>query len=227
RRIACENWHGPRATPALGAHTNPEAVLENAASSIVNPARLTPWLADNICMPCHQTGQARVLQPGKDYGDFRPGALLDDTLSIFLVPFERTPSQATPTRQPPQDDLLEHYLSMRLSKCYRGSAGQLGCLSCHDPHVQPAEEEVPRYFRAKCLACHTESSCKVPLAARQAQSPPDNCIGCHMPKRNLKVISHSALTNHRIVAAADEPFPDAAFHMTTPALPDLVHLNAK
>jgi tetratricopeptide (TPR) repeat protein len=47
-----------------------------------------------------------------------------------------------------------------------------------------------------------------------------------MPKRDVKVISHSVLTNHRILAQAEEPFPDAAFHMTTPALPDLVHLNA-
>src|SRR5206468_9346938 len=58
---------------------------QNARNSIVNPAKLTPWLVDNICMRCHQSGQARVLQPGKDYSDFRPGAALDDTLSIFLV----------------------------------------------------------------------------------------------------------------------------------------------
>ena len=47
-----------------------------------------------------------------------------------------------------------------------------------------------------------------------------------MPKREVKVISHSVLTNHRIIAVAEEPFPDAAFHMTTAQLPDLVHLNA-
>jgi tetratricopeptide (TPR) repeat protein len=34
------------------------------------------------------------------------------------------------------------------------------------------------------------------------------------------------LTNHRIVAQAEEPYPDAAFHMTTPQMPDLVHLSA-
>ena len=34
------------------------------------------------------------------------------------------------------------------------------------------------------------------------------------------------LTNHRIVAQAEEPYPDAAFHMTSPQLPDLVHLTA-
>jgi tetratricopeptide (TPR) repeat protein len=47
-----------------------------------------------------------------------------------------------------------------------------------------------------------------------------------MPKRDVKVISHSVLTNHRIVAQAEEQFPDAAFQMTTASLPDLVHLNA-
>jgi tetratricopeptide (TPR) repeat protein len=47
-----------------------------------------------------------------------------------------------------------------------------------------------------------------------------------MPKRDVTVISHSVLTNHRIVAEAEEPFPDVAFHMTTPQLPDLVHLTA-
>ena len=47
-----------------------------------------------------------------------------------------------------------------------------------------------------------------------------------MPKRNVQVIAHAVLTNHRIVAQAEEPYPDAAFHMTTPQMPDLVHLSA-
>jgi hypothetical protein len=186
--------------------------------SITNPAKLSPWLADNICMSCHQSGDARVLQAGKTYRDFRPGVELDDTLSIFLVPFGRESA--------PKDDLLEHYLSMRLSKCYLKSGGRLGCISCHDPHGQPSQPEAPAYFRQKCLACHTEKSCAVPLSLRQHKTPPDDCAGCHMPKRDVTVISHSVLTNHRIVAEAEEPFPAVAFHMTTPQLTDLVHLSA-
>jgi tetratricopeptide (TPR) repeat protein len=65
----------------------------------------------------------------------------------------------------------------------------------------------------------------VPLSLRQHKTPPDDCAGCHMPKREVTVISHSVLTNHRVVAEAEEPFPDVAFHMTTPQLPDLVHLS--
>jgi hypothetical protein len=216
--IGCENCHGPGESHVVEMQISPEA----GGGSVVNPAKLSPWLADNICMSCHQTGDARVPRPGKQYRDFRPGTALDDTFSIFLVPF-RLGSTLSST---PKDDLLEHYLSMRLSQCYQNSAGKLGCISCHDPHLQPAREEAPAYFRQKCLACHTEKSCAVPLAIRQRKDPPDDCAGCHMPKRDVTVISHSVLTNHRIVAEADEPFPDSAFHMSTPQLPDLVHLSA-
>jgi len=159
-----------------------------------------------------------VLQAGKYYRDFLPGTELDNTLSIFLVPFSR--------ESVPKDDLLGHYLSMRLSKCYRNSSGRLACISCHDPHVEPLQQEAAAYFRQKCMACHTEKSCAVPLSIRQHKAPPDDCAGCHMPKRDVTVISHSVLTNHRIIAEAEEPFPDAAFHMATSQLPDLVHLNA-
>ena len=210
--IGCENCHGP------GEAHIASAEMGSPMGSITNPAKLSSWLADNICMSCHQTGDARVLQAGKTYRDFRPGAELDDSLSIFLVPFGRDSA--------PKDDLLEHYLSMRLSKCYLRSSGRLSCISCHDPHVQPSPSDAPEYFRKKCLACHTEKSCALPLSLRQHKTPPDDCAGCHMPKRNVTAISHSVLTNHRIVAQAEEAFPDVAFHMTTPQFSDLVHLSA-
>jgi hypothetical protein len=210
--IGCENCHGPGQAHVVAAQ------MGSPVGSIINPGKLSPWLADNICMSCHQTGDARVLHAGKTYRDFRPGTELDDTLSIFLVPFTRESA--------PKDDLLEHYLSTRLSKCYLKSGGRLGCISCHDPHVEPSQQEAPAYFRTKCLACHTEKSCAVPVSLRQHKTPPDDCAGCHMPKRDVTVISHSVLTNHRIVAEAEEPFPDIAFHMTTSQLPDLVHLSA-
>jgi tetratricopeptide (TPR) repeat protein len=59
-----------------------------------------------------------------------------------------------------------------------------------------------------------------------AQSPANDCAGCHMPKEPLKRISHSALTDHRILARPGEPLPESAFHQTTAQLPDLVQLDA-
>jgi hypothetical protein len=215
--IGCENCHGPGEAHVLEMGAS-ESASESGNHSIVNPAKLTPWLADNICMSCHQTGDGRVLKAGRTYRDFRPGAPLDDTLSILIVPPKRD--------APPQSDLLQHYFSMILSKCYRSSGGHLSCLTCHDPHLEPSRDDAPGYYRAKCLLCHSEKSCAVPLAIRQHKNPPDDCSGCHMPKRDITVIAHSSLTNHRIIATAEEPFPDETFRQTTVQLPDLVHLNA-
>ena len=215
--IGCENCHGPGLAHVVAAQMH-QGTYEGNDSSIVNPALLTPDLANDICMSCHQIGDVRVLQPGKDFQSFRPGRALDDTMAILLVPPKRD--------SPPQQDLLEHYYSMTLSKCYRGSGQRLTCISCHDPHVEPSSFEVPAYFRKKCLTCHSEKSCTVPLQTREQHQPADDCASCHMKKRDVREISHSTITNHRILARPDEPFPDIAFQQTTSALPDLIHLNA-
>ncbi len=212
--IGCENCHGPGAAHirAMDSDDSPEK-----GNGIVNPAGLSMDLANNICMSCHQTGNERIFKEGKTYQDFRPGKPLDDVLSILMVPPD--------PQAPPQADHLEHFYSMTLSKCYRASPGRMGCITCHNPHVEPSREEAPAYFNARCMTCHTKQSCKLPLASREQSKPADNCIGCHMPKRDVQVISHSSVTSHRILARPDESFPETAFHQTTPALPDLIHLN--
>ncbi len=214
--IACENCHGPGLSHVVANQMGSESYAGHDPT-IVNPAHLSAALSDNICMSCHQTGDVRVLKPGKEFKDFRPGTPLDNTLSILMVPPKR--------ESPPQSDLLEHYYSMTLSKCYRASGRKLGCITCHDPHVEPSREEAPGYFRNRCLTCHSEKSCTLALDVRQHQQPPDDCGGCHMPKRDVQEISHSSITNHRILSRPDEAFPEEAFHQTTAGLPDLIHLN--
>jgi hypothetical protein len=215
--VACESCHGPgelHVKPLL-AGILPKGKID---PNIVNPAHLPGWLADNICMKCHQGGDARVLQPGKQYSDFRPGTPLNNTVAILAVPFT--------TQLPPESPLLQHYELMIMSKCYRASGGKLHCITCHDPHQHASPANAPAYYRRKCMTCHTDDSCSLPRKVRLQQHPADNCIGCHMPKENLKVISHSALTNHRIIAYQGEPFPEAAYHQTTAQLPDLIHFDA-
>jgi hypothetical protein len=214
--IGCENCHGP-GKAHIEAMTGGECRSGSGENCIVNPAKLKPGLANNLCMSCHQIGDERVLQPGKSYSDLRPGQPLGETLAIFMIPPRK--------ESPPDSDHLQHVYSMMLSRCYRASSGRLRCISCHDPHIQVTAQEAPAFYRERCLACHTEQSCGLPVAERIKQSPPDNCIGCHMQRRPVTFMAHTSLTNHRILARPDEAFPDSMFHATTAALPDLINLD--
>lgn len=186
--IGCENCHGPGRS-----HVQRKA-------PIVNPAKLTRALADDICMNCHQGGDTRIPLPGKTELDFHPGRPLSETIAIFKIPRQRGAADS---------DLLEHHESLRLSACFRGSNGRMSCQSCHNPHATSTD------YRAKCLTCHAK-----PFAAATHPARDRDCVTCHMPKRELQVIAHSALTNHRIVRTLAQGLPDAAFPQT-----DLVLFN--
>jgi hypothetical protein len=185
--IGCENCHGPGQLHVEERKRGARSTIPD--TSIVNPAHLPSRLAEDICMLCHQGGQTRALLPGREYSSFRPSTPLIRTVAIAELA-ERAKST----------DLLEHHESMRISRCFEASRGRLGCLTCHAPHEQPDAAAAPAYFRAKCFTCHSDSSCRLSLTERRLSSPPDNCIGCHMPRREVGVVAHSALTDHRIPA---------------------------
>ena len=203
--IGCEKCHGPGELHVLERRMD-APITSKIDTSIVNPDKIPAWLADNICMNCHE-GDIRVLQPGKSWEDFRPGTPTNNTFVILKEPIDPHEKQSP---------LLEHYYSMTLSKCFRESGQKLACQSCHDPHVQPTRDEAPAYFREKCLHCHTEQSCKVDPQKRLAQQPGDACTNCHMRKEPALTVSHSTLTDHRILRSDDERYPERAFQASLP-----------
>ena len=86
--IGCENCHGPGAAH-IDALTS-DATGRGGSLAIVNPARLTPDLANNICMACHEIGDERILRTGKEYKDIRPGEFLDNyTVDSYNAPNAR------------------------------------------------------------------------------------------------------------------------------------------
>jgi hypothetical protein len=143
---------------------------------------------------------------------------LDAVEAIFKVPLN--------SDSPPQSVLLEHYFGMRLSKCYRASAGKLGCITCHNSHADLSGLEAVAYYRSKCVRCHQPESCKLPVEERVKKSPADDCASCHMPKRTVTTITHAALTDHSITARPGEPYPEEAFPSHAAGGTGLLHLTS-
>jgi predicted CXXCH cytochrome family protein len=180
--VSCERCHGPGA----------EHIKANGRAAMINPARLTGERRDSVCMQCHLEGEARIARAGKSQEDYRPGDRLSEFITIFVREDDARRRRAA----------VSHVESLAISQCKIKSGDALSCLTCHDPHVQPSAAERSATYRAKCLSCHA------PMAERHHRREPD-CTTCHMPRMESADISHTVVTDHRIVRqrSTDPPRP--------------------
>jgi Tfp pilus assembly protein PilF len=162
---------------------------------MINPAKLTGERRDSICMQCHLEGEARIARAGRSEEDYRPGDVLSDDLAIFIR------EDAARERR----GAVSHVESIALSRCRRDGGAALSCITCHDPHVQTGDAEKAAYYRARCLGCHA------PKAEGHHAGQPD-CTSCHMPRMESADVSHTVVTDHRIIREpqADRPRASAA-----------------
>ncbi|MFZ0661433.1 MAG: tetratricopeptide repeat protein [Acidobacteriaceae bacterium] len=196
--IGCARCHG-----SLAAH-----LADPGPGNIVNPAKLPAAARGAVCEQCHLFGAARVLNPGHSLNDFHAGQKLESTLTIYR--------NVLPPGTAGSFKVISQAEELSLSMCARKSGGKLWCGTCHNPHETPADPVA--YYRAKCLVCHNTG---FPASHPGVHS---NCIGCHMPTREVSNGGHTAFTDHRIqirpeprIAITDET-GIAAWREPAPAL---------
>jgi hypothetical protein len=179
--IGCERCHGPGAS-----HVAHQRSAGAGDDPIVNPIALAVPLRESVCNQCHLHGDEELLRYGRTDFDFRPGMHVGDVWSILVSESDESMATASQVQQ------------MRSSACYKKSGGQLGCVSCHDPHSVPERSDRDQFYRRRCLACHQETDCDEPVSRRLITTPADSCIVCHMPQFPASDLVHLAQTEHRV-----------------------------
>lgn len=187
--IGCQRCHGPG-----GEHVKEYGVFIKTEAgtldpTIVNPAHLSPALRESICWQCHLEGHVRLLRRGRQRYEFRPGMPLEDFIGVYDDVAETN-----------YDHVVNHVEQMLQSRCYQKSAGpkQMGCVSCHDPHEAATPASQATFYRARCLTCHQDQGCSLPLPQRLAKHKDDSCIACHMPAFPTSDATHVSSTDHRV-----------------------------
>jgi len=167
--ITCERCHGSSLDHAQNG--TPMLVL----------SRLPANRRDAICMQCHLEGDAAVERPGKHAYEFRPGDDLSQFVRYFVFA-NKTNERA-----------VSQFEALAQSHCKLSAGDKMTCTTCHDPHSQPEPAQAAAYFRQKCMQCHGDG-----FAQKHHPENP-NCVGCHMPSVSTTDITHTEVTDHRIL----------------------------
>ena len=170
--ISCERCHGPPA----------RHLAKPSTETIINPTKLPPILRDSVCEQCHLSGEQRILNPGKTFGNFQPGMELEEVFSVYVNDY------GTATATAGRFKVVSHFEQLKLSRCYQKTGDQMWCGTCHSPHEKPREPA--SYYRSRCLSCHGEA-----LLGKHAK-PAEDCVACHMARRHSHDGGHSAFTDH-------------------------------
>lgn len=201
--LSCNRCHGPI-----------ENHLKNPVPwSIVNPAKLPVRERDSVCEQCHLEGAATVFNLGKSWSDFRAGMPLEavETHYVFRNQDGSLPSIAA----------VSHAEQLAVSACLRASGGKLWCGTCHDPHGPTVDRKAQ--IKQICGGCHAATQ----LAAVHSPGQ-DDCVGCHMPRRQASDITHAAITDHRILKNPGINIPTAETRVLSawqPPLPQFAERN--
>lgn len=188
--IDCERCHGPgelhvavkRAGGIVDTSKHPDF-------TIINPGDLPVNLQMNLCQRCHLQGVA-VLNEGKAWDDFKPGMELSSVMQVFLPRYAGQDADK-------QFLMASHVERLKESQCFQ--AGELSCVTCHNPHVSIRVSEI-NHFNEACINCHTtqvKDSCTQEYSLRMTTNG-NNCSSCHMPKSGSIDIPHVAITDHNI-----------------------------
>jgi hypothetical protein len=159
---------------------------QNGSKQIVNPAKLDAARRDSVCAQCHLAGAARIARVRPKGDGYGPGRLLSDYSAVFVWSGAESPGM----------NVNSHFEKLAQSACKTASGDRLWCGSCHDPHTEPPEASREAYYCERCQNCHQPASCKETQEVRRASK--DNCIGCHMPKREVRENVHAPYTDHSI-----------------------------
>ena len=170
--ITCESCHGD----------SDQHLATKGKEKILNPASLNADLRDSICISCHLEGDVSIERAGQSALNYRPGEPISRYLAFYVRSGSNLPDRA-----------VSEVEQLSQSTCKRRSGDRMSCMNCHDPHYTPDASHRVTFYRAKCLACHSQRNFE------KTHHPEEkDCTSCHMPRTRARNVLHVAWTDHRI-----------------------------
>lgn len=214
--IACEACHGPAERHVkLNRERQSRPATEGRKDehqAIINPAKLHPERASQVCGHCHALASFMTDELTADFfhsgSNYRPGDDLMQT-RMTVLPAHMTPEQIKAHRQHNPffdgsywpDGMVRvagrEYNGLLESMCFQ-KAG-MTCLSCHSMHQSDPNDQLAARMDGNeaCYQCHNSYRQDVSAHTHhQAASSGSQCYNCHMPHTTYGLFK--AIRSHQI-----------------------------
>ncbi len=176
--VGCERCHGP----------GKEHAADPGEHNIVNPAKIDPIHANDICISCHSQGEPTRNPIAGRYYDWPVGYHVGLNLSDYWT--LDTPALGTQTFTFFADG-TSHKNRMQGNDFVTTRMYTRGvtCFSCHDAHGSANPALLRRPVEEVCSSCHRPGGANGPAQPtlerhthHKAGSAGSSCVACHMPK---------------------------------------------
>jgi len=232
--IACEACHGPGAAH-VRAQQRPWTRFvthlgDGREANIVNPARLAPARASEVCGQCHAYFVPRDEDTFWTRGyDYRPGDALARTRQLL-----EPGAAANGLVEAAEESLFwgdgtirvggREWNGLARSACFLRAEGerQISCLSCHSMHQSEPDDQLRRGqgADAPCVKCHGDIAARGSAHTHHAVgSAGSACVNCHMPFTSYALFK--SIRSHRI----DSPSAAVTAEQGRPNACNLCHLD--
>ncbi len=175
--VGCEACHGP----------GESHIKEPVNGNIINPSRLDPIRATDICIQCHSQGQPQTNPINGFYFDwpvgYRPSLRLSDywvldEAHLGMETFTHWPDGSAHKNRMQGNDYIQSQMYIK----------GVSCSGCHDVHGTEFEADLILPGNDLCLTCHQPQLQPGPMesVADHTQHAEDSeasqCVACHMPR---------------------------------------------
>ncbi|MBC8068239.1 MAG: hypothetical protein IAG13_07890, partial [Deltaproteobacteria bacterium] len=232
--IACESCHGPGRAHAEARRAPWNRRAAEADDDIVNPAKLEPDAASQICAQCHSISlehdEAGWLAHGPTHA---PPASIASWGTLVRHPLRADTPGLDAVLEQDADYLVDRYWpdgmvrvtgreygAMTESPCHGG--GELSCLSCHSMHDAAPDDQLRAEADGDgaCTQCHGDARLSSPQHTHHdAAGAGARCANCHMPHTSWGLLG--AVRSHEI----DSPDPEISASSGRPLACNLCHLD--